>query len=191
MSMKKSLLFVTVFCLLLASCNLPGPATETGAAPGLLETSVAATLQALTPSAPPQQPLASPTLEVQPTQTQEAASTPVPTNTPNSTNTPEPGFGSISGGIKNYPYGNIPNITIVAYEQNPPYHYWYLITAAGNTSYLMDGYVSTGKYQVVAYDPSGHKGGCTTIVEVKKDQTVTCDITDWAGSYPDKPAGVP
>ena len=55
----------------------------------------------------------------------------------------------------------------------------------------MDGYISEGKYKMVAYDSSGHAGGCTTIIEVKADEMVTCDITSWGGGYPAKPAGVP
>lgn len=186
--MKQKIILVIACCLLsLAACNLPRPTTESDSGPDLLQTSVAATLAALNG----QTPLATPT------QGQQFTTTPFPTmtlaftNTPLFTSTPEPGFGSISGGILNYPYGDIPKITIVAFEQETPYHYWYWITAPGSTFYSMDGYISTGKYQVVAYDPDGHKGGCTTIVEVKKNEMVTCDITDWAGSYPDKPAGVP
>ncbi len=189
--MKQKILLAIACCLILAACNLPRPAAQTDSGPNLLETNVAATLAALTRSAPPQQPLATPTLQAQGTFTPENSETPSFTNTPVTTNTPEPGFGSISGGILNYPYGAIPQITIVAYEQGAPYHYWYWITASGSTSYSMDGYISTGKYQVVAYDPDGHKGGCVTLVEVKKNEMVTCDITDWAGSYRDKPAGVP
>jgi hypothetical protein len=183
--MKKNLLFVTVVCLFLASCNLPGPAASPDAAPDLLETSVAATLAALSSPAV-QQPLATPTLQVQ-------APPPTLTSSPTlgATQTPEPGFGSIAGSILNYPYGSIPRITIVAFEQEAPYHYWYWITAEGSTFYSMDGYISSGKYRVVAYDPAGHKGGCTALIEVRKNETATCDITDWAGSYPDKPAGVP
>jgi len=114
-----------------------------------------------------------------------------PSPTSSTTDTPEPGYGSIAGNIYNYPYGAIPQLSIVAHEQKPPYHYWYLITGAGNTYYSMDGYISTGEYQVVAYDPSGHAGGCLTQVQVKNNELVLCDITDWSGSYPAKPAGVP
>jgi len=111
--------------------------------------------------------------------------------TSSTTDTPEPGYGSIAGNIFNYPYGSMPQLSIVALEQKPPYHYWYLITGTGNTYYSMDGYISTGDYRVVAYDPSGHVGGCVTQIEVKNNELVLCDITDWSGSYPAKPAGVP
>ncbi len=50
----------------------------------------------------------------------------------------------------------------------------------------------SGKYQVVAYDPPDIKEVVPLIVVVvKKDEMTTCDITDWSGSFPDKPAGVP
>ncbi len=175
-------------CLLLAACNLQR-ATEqpNNDNQSLLATAVAAAAQTLTQEAAPlgQTPLATITLPP------PALPTTTFTATSHLTNTPEPGFGSVSGGIIGYPYGALPSLTIVAHEQNPPYHYWYLILPAGTTYYSMDGYVSTGKYQVVAYDSSGHTGGCTTIVEVKKNEMVTCDITNWGPGYPAKPAGVP
>ncbi len=183
--MKIRPMFLLVLSLLLAACNLPF-SVPSASDQGQVETIVAATVQALTQQAGPpisQQPLATPTETLSPTIT--------PTLTPNVTNTPEPGFGSISGGIYSYPYGSIPQLAIVAHEQNPPWHYWYLIIPAGSTYFSMDGYVSTGRYQVVAYDYSGHSGGCTTIVEVKNNEMVTCDITNWGGGYPPKPGGVP
>jgi hypothetical protein len=185
MKSRPVFLFALVFCLLLAACNMPGQTTDTGSAQSLVETSVAATVQALTQAAPPQQSLATPTLEGQ------AAPTLTSSPTLDVTLTPEPGYGSISGGIIGYPYGDLPQITIVAFEQEAPYHYWYLLTIAGDTYFSMDGYISSGKYQVVAYDPSGNTGGCVTIVEVKNNETVTCDITNWGSGYPAKPAGVP
>ncbi len=69
--------------------------------------------------------------------------------------------------------------------------YWYWITGAGQTSYSMDGYIPPSVYQVVAYDASGHAGGCTGLVTVMSNQTVNCDITGWGGSYPTKPSKVP
>jgi len=173
-----------VLCLLLAACNLPLSIPSTSEQHAI-DTIVASTVQALTQQAEasPQQPLATLTESFTPSIT--------PTLTPNVTNTPEPGFGSISGGIFGYPYGSIPQLAIVAHEQNPPWHYWYLIIPAGSTYFSMDGYISTGRYQVVAYDYSGHSGGCTTIVEVKNNEMVTCDITNWGGGYPPKPGGVP
>ena len=117
--------------------------------------------------------------------------TETPSLTPNVTGTPEPGFGSISGNIYGYPYGIIPQIVIVAFEQLPPYHYWYVINAPGSSIYSMDGFISSGKYQVVAYDPAGHSGGCVNIIVVKADEMITCDISNWGGGYPVKPAGIP
>lgn len=98
--------------------------------------------------------------------------------------------GSISGGIYGYPFGSLPSLTIVAFSQTTPYYY-YFVTAVGQTSYAMTNYIPAGTYQVVAYDGSGHAGGCTTNVTVTGGQTGNCDINDWAGSWPAKPSGVP
>jgi hypothetical protein len=111
---------------------------------------------------------------------------------PTLTITPIPKPGTIAGGIHGYPYGGIPRLAIVASEQEPPYNYSYVVTTSGDTYYSISGqYVVPGKWRVVAYDPSGHAGGCTATVTVISEQTVTCDITDWSGSYPAKPSGVP
>jgi hypothetical protein len=86
----------------------------------------------------------------------------------------------------------LPSLAIVAYEQEPPYNYSYWITAPGDTYFSMtSNYLIPGKYLVVAYDAAGNSGGCTSLVEVKSEETSNCSITDWAGSYPSKPAGVP
>jgi hypothetical protein len=80
----------------------------------------------------------------------------------------------------------------VAFGQEPPYNYSYLITLPGDTAYSMSSkYLLPGKFQVVAYDSSSHSGGCPVIVTVISDQTVTCNITNWGGGYPAKPSGVP
>ncbi len=55
----------------------------------------------------------------------------------------------------------------------------------------MNGYITAGDYQVVAYDSSGHAGGCAGNVKVVTNQTVICDIGNWGGGYPAKPSGVP
>ena len=113
-----------------------------------------------------------------------------PTSEATSTGVPVPG--TIEGTISGYPYGFIPQLTIVAYLQESPHNYSYWRPGAGATYYSMTSdYLIPGTYQVVAYDPSGHAGGCTTLVKVKSNETVTCDITDWSGSYRSKPAGVP
>ncbi len=191
--MKKIIFFVCCL-LILSACNLQraGQGQPAGQ-PDLLATSVAATLEALeneTPLAIPTQGesfMATPF----PTMSLAAANTPFFTNIPLFTSTPEPGFGSIAGAIVGYPFGGSPRFAVVAYEQNPPYHYWYWITAPGAASYSMDGYVSSGRYQVVAYSSDGPRGGCVTLIEVRKNETAICDITDWAGAYRDKPADVP
>jgi hypothetical protein len=195
-----SLLLISI----LTACSLPQANPTTN--PGLVATKVAATLASFTQSAV-QTPINSTpiTQTVQPTAnagtptlpTATTGFTNTPTNTQNPTvtigATPSPtlGLGTIAGSISGYPYGSIPSLAIVAFGQEPPYRYWYWITGGGSTSYSMDGYITTGHYQVVAYDSSGHAGGCTVTAQVLSNQTVTCDITDWGGGYPAKPSGVP
>lgn len=163
----------------LAACNLPqaGPTPPIDAVASL----VAATLQEMATPAIPLVSSVLPTLLL-PTSIPAVTLTP----TPETTATPLPG--SIEGRISGYPYGSLPKLTVVAFDKSSPYlRYWYWKTASGNTTYSMDGYVTPGTYQVVAYDASGHAGGCTTLVTVVSDQKVSCDITDWAGSYPANP----
>jgi hypothetical protein len=166
------------------ACSLPQPSTEADGEQLDTDHTISGNAQTKTYTALS-------TLQNQATPTFILPSTITPSLTQGITYTPTPGYGSISGYIIGYPFGNLPQLTIVAFEQQAPYHYWYWINGAGNTYFLMDGYISSGKYQVVAYDPSSYKGGCPTTLEVKNDEMVTCDITDWGGSYPDKPAGVP
>lgn len=187
----------------LTACNLPQGGV-TGPETGIVATKVALTLEALTQSAQ-QTPFASPgsPTSVQPANTQISTltGTMVPTYTQiptrlstetiGPTNTPIPGLGTIAGGVYGYPYGSIPSLAIVAFEQEAPYRYWYLLNTPGSTYYSMDEYITTGNYQVVAYDSSGHAGGCTNNVLVKSNQTVNCDITNWGGGYPAKPSDVP
>lgn len=191
--MNKYIFPIIALCFFLVACNVPLVDADSTPDNGMLQTGIAGTLQALTPSESPGSASVTATLDRQSTPLQETPSAPTPTVSPTTdlTATLEPGIGSISGTISNYPYGAIPQLAIVAFEQDPPYHYWYLLLGSGGSFYSMDEYISSGKYQVVAYDPSGHKGGCPVVVTVKKDQMATCDITEWTGSYPDKPAGVP
>lgn len=163
----------------LSACNLPRAAPTPGT--DLVASLVAATLQEL--ATPLNLPIPSTTPSLQPpTPTSPSTLTP----TPGTTMTPVPG--SIEGSISGYPFGSLPALIVVAFDQSSPYlKYWYWKTAPGNTSYAMDGYVSPGPYQVVAYDASGHAGGCITLVTVVSNQKVSCDITDWAGSYPANP----
>ena len=196
--------------LLLSACNLPNRGSSTPD-DGVVGTRVALTQVAVTQSAQ-QTPLASPTSQTvnQPTTTQTSTLTPIlnptnttgpsptrtptlnPTNTTAPTNTPIPDPGTIAGGISGYPYGSLPALAIVAFGQEPPYYYSYLITGAGTTYYEMSSsYLIPGHFQVVAYDSSGHAGGCIGVVLVVSNTTVTCNITDWGGGYQAKPAGVP
>ena len=67
--------------------------------------------------------------------------------------TPIPKPGSIAGAISGYPYGSLPGLAIVAFGQDPPYYYSYMITNPGATSYSMSSnYLIPGPFQVVAYD---------------------------------------
>ena len=188
--------------LFLAACNLPqGVVTEPDF--GTISTRVALTLEALTASAPLEITV---TPESQTTgaqiSTQTSTVTPSPTftlnptqqstNTPWATNTPLSDPGTIAGSISGYPYGSVPGLAIVAYGQEPPYNYSYVITGAGETYFSMSTpYLTPGHFQVVAYDASGHTGGCTFNVLVISNQTVICDITNWGGGYRSKPSGVP
>ncbi len=176
-----------VLIVLLAACNMP-KGGGTGPNTGVVATKVALTLAALTQSAP-QVPLATPTLE-QPTYT--LIPTHLPTETLSPTNTPLSAPGVIAGSISGYPYGAVPRLAIVAFQQEAPYNRGYVITIAGQTYFTNNSsYLIPGHYQVVAYDPSGHAGGCTVIVVVVSNTTVNCDITNWGGGYPAKPSFVP
>jgi hypothetical protein len=189
----------------LAACSLPqvNPTADTG----IVATKVAETLAAFTqaakqttlpsPTSPSSiTPTASMTLTLEPTTTTGFTTTPTetinPTVTKRPTETPTSLPGTIAGSIYGYPYGSIPDLAIVAFGQEPPYNYSYMITAAGQTYFSMTTkYLLPGHYQVVAYDSSGNTGGCVINLLVISDQTVTCDITNWGGGYPAKPSGVP
>jgi hypothetical protein len=191
--------------ILLAACTLQqaNPISDSD----LVATKVAATLAGLTqfalltpatatPSPTPVPPTVTrgatlaPSATIGSTLTATATLHPTPTVV-GATASPTPGLGTIAGSITGYPYGSVPALAIVAFGQEPPYNYWYWITNTGNTYFLMDGYITTGHYQVVAYDSSGRTGGCPAIVQVVTNQTVTCDISIWGGGYPSKPSIVP
>ena len=194
--------------LCLSACNLPKVATPGPINPDGVATEVVLTLAVFTQSAQPA-PLSSPTLESlssptlgQLTSTQTKATSPTMTPTIGSTATktltlapsatPIPKPGSIAGAISGYPYGSLPSLAIVAFGQDPPYYYSYMITNPGDSSYSMSSsYLIPGRFQIVAYDSSNHSGGCTSLVKVISEQTVTCDISNWDGGYPPKPSSVP
>lgn len=98
---------------------------------------------------------------------------------------PEEKFGIISGGVYGYPYGDLPQLTIVAFNQNSGYWYW-VGTVAGQ-SYFTITDIPAGTYQVVAYDGSGHAGGTSVSIELKGGQTANADLNNWAGSFPSNP----
>jgi len=199
-----SRLAIPMLLIILVGCNMPQK-SDTGSGTDILATKVALTLLALTRTAQVG-PLVSPTSSaIQPTYTQTPTQlliktsvptviqnpTQPPTRTTEPTRTPIPAPGTIAGGISGYPYGSIPRLAIVAFGQEPPYNYSWWITAAGETYFSMSSsYLIPGHYQVVAYDSTGHTGGCSVFVLVISDQTVTCDITDWGGGYPAKPSGI-
>lgn len=178
--MKKiARLIIALLVLASASaCNLPsvGP----GGGEDLVSTQVARTLAALTLQAgPPSSDSASPSDT--PGQTQ--------TSTPEVTEAPQPG--AITGSVTVYPYGSLPSLAIVAIGQGTG-NYTYVINAAGDTYFFLESqYLMPGQYWVVAYDPSGHAGGCPTLLTVESGQTASCNVTDWTGSYPSRPGGVP
>jgi hypothetical protein len=191
----RAILTGPVILILLAACNLP----KSGPTPSIdvVASLVAATMQELASPVVPSSTTVQPIPVVSPTSSAVPSMPPptTPTTTSAATLTPTPGAtetplpGSIEGSISGYPYGPIPKLTVVAFNKSSPYlRYWFWKTSAGNTTYAMDGYISPGTYQVVAYDASSHAGGCTTLVTVVSDQIANCDITDWAGSYPANPA---
>jgi hypothetical protein len=91
--------------------------------------------------------------------------------------------GTVSGSVS-YPYGDIPQLTLVAFSKSTPYWYW--VGTAPGQSYYTIGNLPPGNYQVVAYDDSGHAGG-SSIVSVTAGQTATSNVSDWGGSYPSNP----
>ena len=92
--------------------------------------------------------------------------------------------GIISGSISGYPYGDLPTLTIVAFNQGSGYWYW-VGTAAGQTNYTISE-LPPGTYQVVAYDGKNRSGG-SSLITVTAGQTANAVIDDWSGSYPDNP----
>jgi hypothetical protein len=189
-SIKSKLLFpfFLVLALIVTSCGQPAPATP---AVDTVASIVAATMQALTPRVP----LATPTAPAIPSPSAVATFTPITANTSAAntgvpTITATPGIGALQGSVTGYPYGALPKLIFVAFNQeNGRWNYW--INNAGQSYYSTDQFLPEGKYQVVAYDASGHAGGCKTIVTVKANETANCDITDWIGLYPVKPGDAP
>jgi hypothetical protein len=93
--------------------------------------------------------------------------------------------GRISGSVKGYPYGSLPALTIVAFNQGNGYWYW-VGTAAGQGDFSITE-LPPGSYQVVAYDSKGRAGG-SPVVNVLAGQNSVANVTDWRGSYPGSPA---
>jgi len=96
---------------------------------------------------------------------------------------PQQTTGMISGGV-DYPYGNTPKLTIVAFSKSTPFWYW-VGTIPGQNNYTISD-LPPGNYLVVAYDDSGHAGG-SPIVTVTVGQTSTANINEWGDSFPANP----
>jgi len=179
---------------ILGACNLPQGTSSVTTVQAVATTQVASAQVDLTETAlvtPQASPQNTPTPSASATPS-ELSLTPSPSLTPTVSETPIPKPGSISGSILGYPYGSIPRLAVVAFEQEAPYNYSYWLTAPGDTYFTLSSqYIIPGNWQVVAYDPDGHAGGCPTIVTVVSDQTVNCNVSDWSGSYPPKPSSVP
>ena len=193
---------ILLFISLLCACSLPQSgitatvsSTPTIKAPlillGLTQSPYQVPLSSSTFPASNHTPPSTPTLP-SPTLTLAPSLTPTEylTFTPSITPIPQPG--TIAGSVSGYPYGSLPALAIVAYGQNPPYNYSYIITIPGSAYFSMStDYLLPGPFQVVAYDISGNSGGCPGFVTVISNQTVNCTISDWASSYRSKPSGVP
>jgi hypothetical protein len=91
--------------------------------------------------------------------------------------------GIVSGDII-YLFGEIPQLTIVAFSKTTPYWYW-VGTGPGQSFYSI-GDLPPGDYRIVAYDGSGHSGG-SNMISVKAGQTTAAAINDWGGSFPANP----
>ncbi len=201
--MRRSLTIILPAILIssLFACNLPEAATPGGSIRDIVATKVILTLAVFTQSAQQTTQSFSPTSEkptntiaiaLSPPPTPTVTLTPAMTHTLSPSETPIPKPGTIAGDISGYPYGSLPKLVIVAFNQEKPGTYSYWITAAGDASYAMTSdFLLPGKYQVVAYDSTNHTGGCSVLVTVLSEQTATCDITNWGGGYPAKPSGVP
>lgn len=94
--------------------------------------------------------------------------------------------GAINGSISGYPFGSLPALTVVAFNQGNGYWYW-VGTVPGQSVYTITE-LPPGSYQVVAYDEDGHAGG-SAVVTVEAGETVNADVGDWRGGYPENPAG--
>ena len=94
--------------------------------------------------------------------------------------------GSIAGTVYHYPGSADARLTIVAFNQDTGYWY-YFKPAAGGRTFSLDN-LPPGRYQLVAYDTHGRAGGAPSLVTVVAGQTAYADVTNWNGSYPANPA---
>jgi hypothetical protein len=123
------------------------------------------------------------------------------TRTPTLTATlpPPPATSAAPGGITgslSYPGETIPQLVVVAFNIDTGY-WWWVGTITNQSWYSFSG-IPAGRYQVVAYAPSGQEAGYadgTTLrtIVVEGGQTVSgINLTDWrpAGTFRAKPGGI-
>jgi hypothetical protein len=123
------------------------------------------------------------------------------TRTPTLTPTlpPPPATDAPPGGITgslSYPSEAIPQLVVVAFNIDTGY-WWWVGTITNQSWYTFSG-IPAGRYQVVAYAPSGLEAGYadgTTLrtVVVEGGQTVSgISLTEWlpAGTFRAKPGGI-
>jgi len=182
-----SLLLIILILAALSACNLQTAATTAAPNADDVATRVAATLQSLWTPTNPSAPLASPTAGAPAAAATETSSGPTETSGPTATSSIP---GSISGSVIGYPYGAVPALSFVAFGQDSSSWFWWA-NGAGQTSFSTDNFILPGKYLVVAYDHSGHAGGCPGVITVTSNTDTSCDVSNWAGSFPAKPASVP
>ncbi|HLB65124.1 MAG TPA: hypothetical protein VJJ46_09795 [Anaerolineales bacterium] len=123
------------------------------------------------------------------------------TRTPTRTSTlpAPPATSSIPGGITGnlgYPSEGIPQLVVVAF--NIDTGYWWWVGTATNQSFFAFSEIPAGRYQIVAYAPSGLEaayanGTSLRTLVVEGGQTVSgINLTEWfpAGTFRAKPGGI-
>ncbi|OGO10531.1 MAG: hypothetical protein A2Z66_06850 [Chloroflexi bacterium RBG_13_66_10] len=128
-----------------------------------------------------------------------ATHTVTPTITRTATQPPPPATSSVPGGITgslSYPSEGIPQLVVVAFNIDTGY-WWWIGTVTNQSTYGFSG-IPAGRYQVVAYAPSGLEAGYATgtslrTIVVEGGQTASgINLTDWrpAGTFTAKPGGI-
>jgi hypothetical protein len=121
------------------------------------------------------------------------------TVTPTMTQPPPPPtsvqLGGLAGSLS-YPSEGIPQLVVVAFNTDTGY-WWWVGTVVNQSSYGFSD-IPAGRYQVVAYAPSGLEAGYASgtslrTVVVQGGQTTSgIDLSDWypGGTYRAKPGGI-